>query len=78
MKQKKDKKDALKAYAVYSALGMQMAVIVVAGAFGGRALDKWGQWHFPVFTVVLTLLSIVLSILYGMREFFKQDKKRDE
>lgn len=78
MKQKKDKKDALKTYAVYSALGMQMAVIVVAGAFGGRALDKWVQWHFPVFTVVLTLLSIVLSILYGMREFFKQDKKRDE
>lgn len=75
MKQKKDNaKNPLKFYAIYSALGIQMAVIVVAGAFGGRALDKWVQWHFPVFTVVLTLLGIVLSIVYGIREFFKHQK----
>ncbi len=76
MKENKDKKNPLKTYAVYSSLGMQMAVIVVAGAFGGRELDKWAQWHFPIFTVVLTLLAIALSILYGIREFFKHDKKR--
>ncbi len=35
---------------------------------------KWLQWHFPVFTVVLTLAAIVLSILYGIREFFKHQK----
>jgi len=74
MKGKKDKKSPLKSYAVYSALGMQMAVIVLAGAFGGRALDNWLQWRFPVFTLVLTILSIALSILYGIREFFKHDK----
>ncbi len=71
MKEKKDKKNSLKFYAVYSGLGLQMAVIVFAGAFGGREIDKWLQWHFPVFTVVLTLVAIVLSTLYGMREFFK-------
>ncbi len=75
MKGKKDKKSTLKFYAVYSALGIQMAVIVVAGAFGGREVDKWLQWHFPVFTIVFTLVAIVLSILYGIREFFKQQKK---
>jgi len=71
MKGKKDKKNLLKFYAVYSALSLQMAVIVFAGAFGGSEIDKWLQWHFPVFTVVLTLVAIVLSILYGTREFFK-------
>jgi len=71
MKEKKDKKNLLKFYAVYSALSLQMAVIVFAGAFGGREIDKWLQWHFPVFTVVLTLIAIVLSILYGIRELFK-------
>ncbi len=76
MKEKKDKKSPLKTYAVYSSLGMQMAVIILVGAFGGRELDKWVQWHFPVFTVTLTLLAIALSILYGIREFFKHDKKR--
>jgi hypothetical protein len=75
MKEKKENKNPLKAYAVYSSLGMQMAVIILAGAFGGKELDKWVKWHFPVFTVVLTLLSIALSILYGIREFFKHDKK---
>jgi len=75
MKGKKDKKPSLKFYAVYSSLGIQMAVIVIAGAFGGREMDKWLQWHFPVFTIVLTLVAIVLSILYGIRELFKQQKK---
>jgi len=74
MKGKKENKSPLKFYAVYSALGIQMAVIVFAGAFGGREIDKWLQWHFPVFTVVLTLTAIVLSILYGIREFFKHQK----
>jgi len=75
MKGKKDKKSQLKFYAIYSSLGIQMVVIVIAGAFGGRELDKWLQWHFPVFTIVLTLLGIVLSILYGIRELFKHQKK---
>jgi F0F1-type ATP synthase assembly protein I len=75
MKGKRDNKSQLKFYVIYSSLGIQMAVIVVAGAFGGRELDKWLQWHFPVFTIVLTLLGIVLSILYGIRELFKQQKK---
>jgi F0F1-type ATP synthase assembly protein I len=74
MPEKKPKKNPLKFYAIYSSLGMQMAVIVLVGAFGGRALDKWIAWHFPVFTIVLTLLAIVLSILYGIREFFKHNK----
>jgi len=73
---KKDKKPPLKDYAVYSSLGMQMAAIILAGAFGGRELDKWLSWHFPVFTLVLTLISIALSILYGIREFFKHNSKK--
>ena len=76
MKQKKNKKDQLRFYAIYSSLAIQMAVIVLAGAFGGWELDKWLQWRFPVFTLVFTLSAIVLSILYGIREFIKHDKKK--
>ena len=47
----KDKKDSpLKFYAKYSALAFQMIVIIVGGAFGGKALDNWVNWSFPVFT----------------------------
>jgi len=69
----KNKKDSpLKFYAKYSSLAMQMIVIIVAGAFGGKALDEWLQWGFPVFTLVLTILTVVVAIVYGMREIFKQ------
>ncbi len=71
--EKKNKKDSpLKFYAKYSSLALQMIVIIVAGAFGGKALDEWLQWGFPVFTLVLTILAVVAAIIYGMREIFKQ------
>lgn len=71
--EEKNKKDSpLKFYAKYSSLAMQMIVIIVAGAFGGKALDEWLKWEFPVFTLVLTLLAVVVSTIYGMREIFKQ------
>lgn len=71
--EKKNKKDSpLMFYAKYSSLALQMIVIIVAGAFGGKALDEWLQWGFPVFTLVLTILAVVVAIVYGMREFFKQ------
>lgn len=71
--EKKNKKDnPLMFYAKYSSLALQMIVIIVAGAFGGKALDEWLQWGFPVFTLVLTILAVVVAIVYGMREIFKQ------
>jgi hypothetical protein len=71
--EKKNKKDSpLLFYAKYSSLALQMVVIIVAGAFGGKALDNWLEWEFPVFTLVLTILAVVVAIIYGMREIFKQ------
>ncbi len=71
--EEKNKKDSpLKFYAKYSSLAMQMVVIIVAGAFGGKALDEWLKWEFPVFTLVLTLLAVIASTIYGMRGIFKQ------
>ena len=70
-----EKKDnPLKFYAKYSSLAMQMGVIIVAGAFGGKALDKLVEWKFPVFTLVLTLLSVIGAVIYGTREIFLMNK----
>ena len=69
---KKEKKDSpLKFYAKYSSLAMQMIVIILAGAFGGRELDRWLQLEFPVFTLVLTILAVVGAVIYGMRDIFR-------
>ncbi len=61
---------ALKFYAKYSTLAFQMIVIIVAGAFGGRALDGWLDLGFPVFTLVLTLLAVTGAVVYAMRGLF--------
>ena len=72
MQQKKD--NPLLFYAKYSALAIQMGVIIVAGAFGGKEIDKHVSWEFPVFTMVLTILGVAVAVLYGMRELFRYNK----
>ncbi len=72
MSDKKDKDSPLKFYAKYSSLGLQMIVIIVGAAFGGREIDKYISWEFPVFTVSLTILSVIVAVIYGMREMFRQ------
>jgi len=68
-----NKDNHLKFYAKYSTLALQMIVIIVAGAFGGKALDSWLNWDFPVFTLVLTILSVAGAVFYGMRGLFKNN-----
>jgi hypothetical protein len=69
---KEKKENPLKFYARYSSLGFQMIVIILAGAFGGRELDKYVKWEFPIFTVSLTVLFTIGATIYGMRELFKK------
>jgi F0F1-type ATP synthase assembly protein I len=81
---KEAKENPLLFYAKYSSLALQMGVIIVAGAFGGKALDNYVNWSFPVFTLVLTILSVVIAVFYGIREIFRLSKtprkknKKDE
>lgn len=69
---KKNDESPLKFYAKYSSLALQMIVIIVGAAFGGRELDKYINWEFPVFTVSLTILGVIVAVIYGMRGLFKQ------
>jgi len=69
---KKNDDNPLKFYAKYSSLALQMIAIIVAAAFGGKEIDKVVDIKFPVFTVGLTILSVIAAVIYGMREIFKQ------
>lgn len=72
MKKNKNKSgDYLNAYARYSSLAFQMLFIILAGVFGGLKLDEWLQWRFPVFTVILSVLAVVLAIYYAIKDFLK-------
>ena len=65
----------LKEYARYSNLGMQMIVVILLGVFGGIKLDKWLHMEFPVFTVVLSFVGVILGIYIGLRDFIRTKKK---
>jgi len=50
-------------------MAFQMAAIIFAGTFGGIKLDKYFHFHFPVFTVTLSFLSVILAMYYILKDF---------
>lgn len=65
---------SLSDYARYSNMAIQMIVILLIGVIGGRKLDQWLEPSFPVFTVVLSLLAVLLALYYAVKDLIKQKK----
>jgi len=74
----KKKKKYLDNYTRYTSIAFQMLVIILVGVFGGYKLDQWLEWEAPVFTVSLSVLSVILAIYYVTRDLLKKDKKDQE
>ena len=69
--QKQNKKKAVD-FIKYSGLGFEMIAIIALGTYGGYKLDAWLENDFKIFTLVLMVLSVILSILYGVRNLLKK------
>lgn len=65
---------SLSEYAKYSNLAFQMIAIILVGVFGGMKLDKWLKPSFPVFTVVLSFLSVIFALYYVLKDFIRMKK----
>jgi len=48
-----------------------MLVIILIGVFGGFKIDHWLQTK-PIFTVILSLISVVLAIYYVTKDLLKK------
>jgi F0F1-type ATP synthase assembly protein I len=66
------KKNYLNNYAKYSSIAFQMLAIILLGVFGGYKLDKWLNLSFPVFTLLLSLVSVIFAIYSVTRELLKK------
>lgn len=64
-------KRSLNNYARYSSIGIQMVVIIILGVFGGYKLDMWLNTT-PLFTVILSLLSVFVSIYLVTKDLLKK------
>jgi hypothetical protein len=51
-----------------------MAIIILAGTFGGIKLDDMMQNKFPVFTVVLSLLAVLFSMYIAVKDLLTRKK----
>ena len=69
LKSSSQKKKQLNDYARYSAIGIQIAVFIFASTYGGVKLDAWLELKVPVFTLLFSLLSVVMSMVYFFRTF---------
>ncbi len=71
MKKQKEK-DAKKKlpfnYGKYSGIAFQMIIIIIIGVFAGIKADELLELTIPVFTLIFTVLSIILSIYYTLKD----------
>jgi hypothetical protein len=66
------KKQQLADFARYGSMGIQMAAIIGGGVFGGIWLDGKLALKFPVFTLLLSLISIALALYYFIKDVIKK------
>lgn len=59
-------------YMRYANMGFQMVVIIGLGVWCGIKLDKVTQLKFPVFSIVLSLLAVVIAIYFVIRDLLKK------
>ncbi|HNS17732.1 MAG TPA: AtpZ/AtpI family protein [Bacteroidales bacterium] len=71
MKNQLSKKKSFDNFIRYSSISSQMLVIILVGIFGGVQLDKLIKTDFPVFTVILSVVSVSLAIYYAVKDFIK-------
>lgn len=76
MESQKPPKKQYSDYVKYTAMATQMIAIMVIGVLGGRKLDSWLQLKYPIFTLVLTLLSVFCALYFSLRDFIGKNKKK--
>ena len=73
---KEERKRALKkessGFLKYSGMATQMLGTILIFTYGGYKLDEWQQNDVPVWTLVLSLLSIAGSLYMLIRGFTKK------
>jgi len=72
------KKKSLDNYTRYSSIAFQMLIIILIGVFGGIKLDDWLKLSFPVFTIILSILAVILSIYTVTKGLMKSSGKPDK
>ncbi len=69
------KKSTLFHFARYSGLAFEMLGIIALGSWGGYKLDEYLANEFPIWTVVLSLLSVFASLYLVLKDLMQNGTK---
>ena len=70
----KDQKDKLNSYARFSGIVIQMFAIIGIGTYSGVKLDENYPNKHNLYTLILSLLSVILSIVFVIRRIIAASK----
>jgi len=73
-KPRKGQNDKLNSYARFSGIAIQMFAIIAVGTFIGVKLDENYPNEYNLYTLMLTLSSVIASIIYVIRRIIAASK----
>ncbi len=76
-KQLQKKKERLNSYARFSSLAFQMLAIIIVGTFVGIKLDEKFPNEHNLYTLALSLSSVIIAIVYVIRRIIADSKKEE-
>lgn len=68
MTNQKNNNNRFKNYLRFTTIVWEMLVIIGAGTWGGFELDKNREGDFPLFTVILSLVSVFIAIYIVIKQ----------
>lgn len=71
MKRLKKEKKQFDSFIRYPDIGIQMLVIIAAGAFGGLRFDQGADNKIPVFLLTLFTPSMPIAIYHAIKDFIR-------
>ena len=74
MSNKNQKGTNFNTYLKFSGIALQMAILIIIAAYGGRWIDDELNLNHPIFTIIFILLAIFGSLFQIIREVIKLSK----
>ncbi len=59
-------------YGRYSGIAFQMIVFILLGVFFGKKMDKWFDTKNSIFTAVFSLLGVILSLFFVLKDLVRK------
>lgn len=65
--------DDKKSYAKYFGMVFQMGAVIALGVWAGVKLDEYFKNETPVYTIILSLVSVSAAIYLALKDFIKKE-----